>query len=487
MFNNIYANTSKISIERLVLQETGTFNQMFHRPYEAVLSNDGLSHLSRRIEETIHQNSVGKVTPSLLSGLSDGLITVSATPDQASNIVNGWGERRFRFTLTVSCKTGFGEEISYFQGYSEYFDISHGNNVNPEMIFFINSYTRVSRKADPTNPMGGYIDRVMESRQVLNGTYAANGAGQLYGQRPEDLFVGVQSNFLSQGDLGLIPMNDTRVGLINKTFGTTRQNAVPSSIISNLVNTWRETQTLADFGQGDNNLYDRAISQVHERSPMENTFIATLSNIQNNGISPSAWFTLNDLARIDPTVSQRTFFSPLEAGTMVHNAGTTANWNGAGKETQIAYLIANATSGLMQACGLATVHFFATNMTMGQGYSVEMTEPGLTYSTANPMAAYQLFTTRFANEVMADITEGNLIPVSITVSSDIYNETSILISIDGGMSTPYSFPTFADSLLQSTMTVNESAYRGMVGRLEDIMNYCGIDSMGLHQDQIALI
>lgn len=487
MFNNIYAKTGKISIERLVLQETGTFNQMFHRPYEAVLSQDGLSNLSRRIEETIHHNAVGKVTPTLLSGLSDNLITVSATPDQASHIVNGWGERRFRFTLTVSCKMGFGEEISYFQGYSEYYDISHGNHINPEMVFYINSYTRVSRSADPTNPNGGYNDRILESRQVLNGAYAANGASQLYGQRPEDLFVGVQSNFLSQGDLGMIPMHDTRVGLVNKTFGTTRQNAVPSSILSNLVNTWRETQTLADFGQGDQSLYDRAISHVHERSPMENAFIATLSNLQNNGLVPSAWFTLNDLSRIDPTMSQRTFFTPLEAGTMVHAAGNTSNWNGAGKETQIAYLVANATSGLMQACGLATVHFFATNMTIGNGYSVEMTNPGVTYSTANALSAYALFTSRFSNEVMADITEGNLIPISLTVSSDIYNETSILISVDGSPMIPFTFPTFADSILQSTMTTNESAYRGMVGRLEDIMNYCGIDSMANRIDQIAVL
>lgn len=479
MFNNMYSRSAKLNIVELRLQETGTFNTQYHRPYEAIIHNQALESLAKRIEGTIHRNSVGKIDTGLVAGMADGLITVSATPDQQAGIVNGWEERRFRFTMTVSMQSGFGEELCYFQGYSEYFDVSHGNHINPQLVFYINSYTRVSRMADPSNPLGGYIDRVIEARQVLNGMYGANTASQLYGVRPEDLFVGVQSNYLSQGIDGSLPLTDTRVGLIDKTFANNRQNALPCNILSGVINTWRETQTLADFGQGQENIYDRAIQKTHERSPMENPFIMMLSQLQNNGIAAAAWFTLNDLARIDQTVQQRIYYTPLENTSYVHQTGMTSEWNAADKQTQIAYLVANATAALMQATGLVTAHFFATNMTINNQVSVEMTAPGVTFSTANAVAAYTLFTTRFANEVMPDVTCNNVIPIALTISADIYNETHISVSMDGMPAIPFTYPTFADSILQPTMTVNQTNYRGMVTGIEEIMNYCGIDTPAL--------
>lgn len=476
LFNNMYSRSTKINIVELRLQETGTFNQQFHRPYEAIIRHDALESLSRRIEGTIHRNSVGRVDNDLVSGMSDGLITVSATPDQPTGIVNGWNERRFRFTMTVSIQTGFAEELCYLQGYSEYFDVSHGNNINPKLVFFINSYTRVSRMTDPTNPVGGYIDRVLESRQVLNGMYGANNASQLYGIRPEDLFIGVQSSYLSQGisDTSM-PLTDTRIGLVDKTFSNNRNNAIPCTMMSGLINTWREAETLVDFGQGNENVYDRAIQKLHEKSPMDNAFIAALSQLQNNGISASAWFTLEELARIDPTMQQRVYYSPLESNAMVHSVGMTSDWGAADKQTQIAYMVANSTASLMQASGLVTAHFFATNITIGNQISVEMTAPGISFSTSDPVSAYTLFTSRFATEVMPDLTANNLIPVAITVSADIYNETHVTVSIDGRPGIPFAYPSFADSLLQSTMTVDRTNYNSLITGVEEILNYVGIN------------
>lgn len=476
LFNNMYSRNTQVNIVELRLQETGTFNQQFHRPYEAIIRHDSLESLSRRIESTIHRSSVGRVDNELLSGMADGLITVSATPDQAAGIVNGWSERRFRFTMTVSAKIGFAEELYYFQGYSEYFDVSYGNNINPKLVFFINSYTRVSRGTDPTNPLGGYIDRVIESRQVLNGVYGANSASELYGIRPEDLFIGVQSSYLSQGlSDTTMPLTDTRVGMIGTTFSNSRNNALPCNMLTGLINTWREAETLSEFGQGTENVYDRAIQKLHEPSPMENVFIAALSQIQNNGASPSAWFSLEDLSRIDASVSQRIYYSPLESTAMVHSTGMSSDWDGANKQTQIAYLVASATASLMQSSGLVTAHFFATNITMNGQTSVEMTAPGISFSTNNPVAAYTLFTSRFASEIMPDLTANNLIPIAITVSADIYNETHVSVSIDGQPPVPYVYPSFADSLLQSTMTVDRTNYNSLITGVEEVLNYVGIN------------
>lgn len=487
MYGSNYGRVTEVSIVELRLQETGTFNNQYHRPFEAIIRHESLENLSRRIESTISAAGPSRIDNSLISGMSDGLITVSATPDQETAIANGWHERRFRFTMTVAIKSGFGERLCYFQGYSEFFDVSHGNNIDPNMVFYINSYTVVSRMADPTNPMNGYIDRVIESRQVLNGTYGANNSPQLYGIRPEDLFIGVQSSYFSQGNLdSSIPIRDTRIGLSGQTFASNRVNAIPSNLLTTVVNTWREVETTADFGQGGESIHDRAIQKLHDRSPLENPFIAQLSQLQYAGLTPTTHFTLADLAKIDPTVSQRIYYQPLEDFGQVHSVGMTSQWNGADKLTQIAYLAATSTIALMQATGMITAHFFATNMTMDGTPVVNMTAPGVTFSTTNPTGAYNLFTMRFTSEVMPDITCNNLIPVSVSISADIYNETMITISMDGQPAVDYVFPSFADSLLQPMMTVSSHNYNDMITGVESILNYCGISSPSM-AGQIAQI
>jgi hypothetical protein len=491
-YNN-YGRSSQIKILDLKLQETGTFSQMHHRPYEAVIRNDALETLGRRIEETIHRSTVGRVDQQLVSGMADGLITVSSTPDGTATIANGWETRRFRFVLTVSVSTGFGEEISYFQGYSEFFDVSHGGHVDPNMIFFINSYTRVGRMSDPTSPVGGYIDRVLESRQVMSGAYGPDSSGaapqsfyappagrsSLYGARPEDLFVGVQYNYLAQGvETPRDAIMDTRTYLHDKAFSNTRNNAIPGSMLSSIINTWRQVETMADYGQGHENIYDRAIQILYEANPMENPFIAALSNIHNSGLVASVTFSLNDLLRIDPTVGQRVFYQPLENHALVHSAGMTASLSGSDKGAQIAYIASQAVAALMQQVGLVTVHFNSTNMTMTNQTVTDMTAPGVLVGSANPIGCYQLFTARFTSEIMPDLTMNNLIPINLSVSADIYNETRIVLSIDCQPPVEYAFPSFADSLLQPTMTCDQANYGSLINGLDSIMQYCGIGGVG---------
>jgi len=64
-----YNNThGKLHIEKLFLQETGTFNQQFARPYVADACADTLSALSNRIASATRLSPSMNIPPSLLSG-----------------------------------------------------------------------------------------------------------------------------------------------------------------------------------------------------------------------------------------------------------------------------------------------------------------------------------------------------------------------------------------------------------------------------------
>ena len=53
MYGSNYGRATEVSIVELRLQETGTFNNQYHRPFEAIIRHESLENLSRRIESTI--------------------------------------------------------------------------------------------------------------------------------------------------------------------------------------------------------------------------------------------------------------------------------------------------------------------------------------------------------------------------------------------------------------------------------------------------
>lgn len=487
-----------LKLVSLRMQETGTYNNNYIRPYYADINSFTLDNLSKGIEQIVRTRGNGEISSGFLSGKTDGLITVSAAPERQIDIVNGWAERRLRFILEVHLESSYGTEIYYFQGYSEYFDVTlQSGYVNPKMAFFINSYTRVNRSSDPSNPMGGYMDRVIESYQVLNGRFVASQventnilgyqphtvapAERLLGARPMDLVVGIQSNSMFQNvnNYTSDTINiDTRVGQGDQVFQSTRSSHIPSQMLSKVINTYRNAQTLVDYGQGAENIYDRVIQSNWEQNPYENAFIRTLSD-QKGMPEAINWFTLEDLAVIDPTIGTRTQYSPLQDQHQVHDVGYsgTEGWGGSNIQTQIAALVVNTVGSLMQSCGLVSVYFTATNMTsIGNEPDIRMLAPGIVISTANPIDAYNLFLQRFKTEVLPDLTKNNMIPLAIRVEADAYNETRVSVGIDIEPPVEYAFPSFCDALTQPTMTTSKDNWNGLVSGIEQIMNYCGLEN-----------
>lgn len=469
----MFGNQATCTIVDMKLQETGTFDTQFVRPYTAEIRSDALENLASRIHDTTKANPGAAINSSLTAGLATSLIMPSTTPERQAAIVNGWNTRRFRFILTVQQDNMFGSEIYYFQGYSEYFDVSHGGHINPNMVFYINSYTRVNRQRDYNNPNGGYIDKVIESRQVANGRYITENTGELYGLRPEDLVIGVQSSYMTNYNDGFGNILDTRIGLGNEVFSTSRNSAIPSNMLSNVITSYRTAQSVADFGQGTENIYDRTIQMLHEPNPMENAFIRELSSVQGKPFA-STEFTLNDLAKMDPSVSSRIFYQPVENIGLLSTAGMNSGWSDTTIETKIASIVSQSVPGLMLECNLITAQFFSSNMTIGTTIDTRMLAPGVTVSTANPAACYNMFIMRFNQEVMPDITMLNRIPVTLTVDCDVYNQMVIDVSVDGKPSIRYAVPSFCDALFQPQTSMNRDTFTELVTGVEAIMNYCGI-------------
>lgn len=462
-----------MNVVRLFLQETGRYGQQFSRPYQAVTSFETLDNLNRRIEDVTRGDPTGKINGSLIAGLSAGLVTPSANWERELTIANGFNEQRLRFMLEVHVDNGFTTEIYFFQGYTEFVGVSYTGAIDPQMVFYINSFLRINRARDFSGlSSAGFRDTVTETAQVINGRFHSNGVTPVFGLRPEDLFVGVQSAYLSNSLQTLNEGNvfDTRVDRSTDIFRSRRSNAIPSNFLSNVVDSYRAASTLADFGQGTEDIYGRAIQTSHEASPYENPFIRAISDAK--GMINVTYFTMEDLVRIDPMVTSNTHYDPVKETIRLTQPGDGESWAAATLETQLATVLSNAVSGLMVDCMLVDITFSCTNMTIGSIPDTRIIF-GQGVTTADMRQYYINFVTRFESEVLPDLTQGNMIPIDILVSADLYGDTKIELSVEGAPHVTYITPSFCDALMAPVVTTNANEYHGLIHGIEHIVKNVG--------------
>lgn len=459
-----------IRINKLVLQETGTYNAMYNRPYEVDTTNGAVNRVVARAAE-----AVGGVQASALSSVASQLIkpTTRITPGTSDvHIPNGWNTRRLRFLMEVqvSSKTG-SITIYYLQGYTDHHGASVSGFIDPNMPFFINSYMRVARMFQQT-PAGPTVhDRVIETIQVLNHKLISGAGQNIWRMRPGDMFAGIQSNHLRMAGGG--DVFDTRVSSLYapQTFVSSRSNNVPTHFLAGFMRSYQMATELANYGQGNDNILNRAQNTAmgSEYALDDNAFLRALANIQ--GIPSTSEFTLNNLVNIDPEVSRKLVFNPLksDAYAMLHQSGQTAAWHSSLRETEVAAQLANSVPTMMIENFIGNLSFKATNLMGGNQASII---PLQVWSIAGVDCIREctMMLSRIQAEILNDVSYGNQDPYDIEMSVDIFGETRISVRMFDPTPVVYAVPSFGDGLFAPVYTRDENLFNANTHDLEIVTN-----------------
>lgn len=460
---------SRITIAKLILQESGSYNPMFSRPYQTHVTNETLGNIVSRIDSM----KGGKVTGSLLAGVASNMLNPSATHNGEIPIPMGWADRRIRFILETHVRTSTGSDlIYYFQGYTTHLGVTHGGSIDPNMEFVLNSYIRVNRAVIQTAYGPQVTDTVTESAHIVNGSIVNQMNGQVYGMRPQDIFTGIQSSYLENSYRAMSPqdsLQDYRIQLSGESVMSKRSNGLAGSFVAKVVDSYQTGKELIDFGQGNDDIYARSQNLAFETTPFENQFIRALSNVR--GVHCATTFRFPDLLAIDNNAEAVTDYITLgnTQNQQLHQAGQTSYWNGADRETLAATILSNAVPAVMMDLMLSKVYFRATNHSMG-GVVVVTLIDGKSITTANLSQHFELFKRRLEHEVLFDMTHGNQVLFNLEMQADLFGETRITISLDNGPAVPFTTPSFCDSLLTPVMTGNKDNFFGVVHDFEILMN-----------------
>lgn len=476
-----FRNTGNFHITRLLMQETGTYNPMFSRPFTTDMNGGAASDIAARVGEF----GLKGIQPLALGGAAMSFMKPSATPDAEIVIPYGWQERRIRFVMEVIVDYATGTRMSYFlQGYTDFPGVSQNGNVSPDMTFIINSLVGVS-KVTMNTPFGlQAVDKVVESSQILvENRFSPSHMpqAQRYTMRPQDVFVGMHSAYLrnSYQVNNEADFMDSRLLLRSEPVLSSRGNNVSANYVAKVIDANTMGRELSDWGQDDGDILTRSrgYAMGSEKSLLDNPVIRRLSEL-SNGMGVKNTFTFGDFERLDMNVRNVTDFITL-GGTMqigsvtpLHQAGQTEYWVGSDLITQQATIISQSIPALMMELLISKVDFVSTNHTLNCQIDTRLMN-AMTLTSADLRQNYDIFIRRLEAEILTPMCFGGQESFTLDMRVDMFGETWINLSIGASPPTQFVIPSFCDTLCSPVVTQNQHNFENLVHDFDVMLTNVG--------------
>lgn len=482
---NQFTKTEDINIESITLLQTGTYTTPVIRPYITNLTGDTIAG----VQNAMANSYDSKLSPKQLAGKLGGFFSVSVQPEAAVNIPCGWGENRCRFILKARSNRRLGNDIIYYiQGYTDHLGVTPTGSVDPQMMFYINSYVAVEELVMASNA-GSYVtERVVKNDSVLADYSNERGFDpnrQLFQQlRPNDIYSNMQINHLSS--VGGSTVLDQRSSLMEPTKST-RSNNNPVDYFSRIINSYIDTSREYS-GQLGNDAYqknDQYISildrslDTEESSPLyENGFFKLLSKLYGTP-SPVNHFNINILLTYDQNVGRKINWINT-TGRLVSalpNQGQSEHWTVQTREVVAATVILNSLSAIMFDLLISKVRLVSTNMDV-TGRMNTVIYDSRAISSADYSTNLQRLVHRFETEVMFELTFSNQDSYQVEIEIDLFGSSNVNIGFSGHPVVPFIQPTFADSCVTPVLTKNPNVKDNLVNDFETILNMVETEFVG---------
>ncbi len=458
---------SNMVVTRLILAETGTYNDMALRPFQSNVNGE----VVRQMQEATRGGTL--LQPSNLAGLAGSVVRPASEAQGVVSIEQGWGQPRFRFMMEVR-HTPFagGEFVQYLTGYTDHVGVSHGGHLDPNMrLYFNNSImTRVVTEYGPT---GHYTRQtVSDASHIITGDYSPDFNSMhrtAHTMRPEDVFGTMNTFRLRDVIDDPNDLFDTRTTFAQGTMKKSRRsNGSAPTYLSRLMNTWSNTMAGADTNASEGEIYAKAAGDVREGLVSQDTFLNVLQ--MNTSLQEGSSITYAELNHISPGLDDRTQVAMSTGAVRTshlenHRAGQTEHWGGTTNETIVATILAHSIPAIMMDLMLTNVVFFVTNQTLHGQYHMELVHTeGFANVDLTPYG--NAFMRRLETEVLTDLTHNNQIGLQIQGHVDVLGESRFTISYNSGPPIEYAVPSFADALMAPIITNNADNLRILASDVE---------------------
>lgn len=458
-FNNVSQHGIKdMKIAKFILQETGTYNEQWKRPFTSQL--DGTT--ANIILETASRNR--NLTIPALAGVANRFIKPDSTVENIIQIPNGWNEKRLRFFLEVVTEDQIGNrQTEYLVGFTDHSGLSLSNFIDPNMRCYISTVT-TTRTTYVRTPLGNQIyQNVIDSSHVLsNPNYTGiTSANKVYGLRPEDIYSQIENAELIEGtEVG--SFHDTRNQFNLTPEKSKRSNAISATYTTNILNAYMQTSRSSDATAGRSYMLDHSRAIVKSESSMNDPFITFIRNRNHQG---GNLFNYSDLLALDPNISNVTVVLPMPQAhrASLHQAGSTASWSSSDGETVFASCISQSLPGYMLDYSINKIHLIATNQDIGGRINIKVADAYSLMSGVDISEYIQGLVFKLEHELFKGLSFNNQMAFMLDVRCDLLGESWISVSLNSSPVITYVCPSFCDALMTPVTTTN-------IDRLNSISN-----------------
>jgi hypothetical protein len=464
----MYGN-KRSGIVRFVIQETGTYEDQFRRPYQTHLDGQTQNELINALD------GAKAITPSKIAGIANQFIRPSATPESQIGIVNGWECKRLRFFLEIQTEDFIGNVTSeYVVGYTDHPGISFGGHLDPNMVFFINAIN-TTRTTKVVTPLGNqtHHNLIDASHVLVDSSYQGimSKQNKTYGLRPEDVFNKMEftdvMNQMSDTDM----MIDTVGTITTNAVKSKRANSIVPVYASSMLDSYlqtRRTESFSDVSQ----IRTNAAAVVESDSVARDPFMSFMRG--RNHLGATNTFTMGDLMDYDKNVSYVTTVVPVSNGynSNLHQRGMTASWGGSDYTTLFATMLSQSVPSYMLQYSINKIHFFSTNMDIGGNITTRVANVK-SFTDGDISQHIQTFIFRLENELLKGLSHNNQTAYQLEMICDLLGETWIKLSINNEPMVDYVCPSFCDSLMVPVVTQNENTVISIASDFDNIMTSIG--------------
>lgn len=454
-----------MKIVKLVIQETGTYNQQWKRPYVSGMNPKTYNTI---IEKT---SNVKNITSTSLSGIANEFLHPSATPECHLYIPNGWQERRLRFFMEIQIEEHVGCIITeYVVGYTDHVGLSLTGILDRDMRFHINGIN-TTRHLTHTTAMGNqvYQNSIDSSHILSNSNYTNIQQGvKSFSMRPEDIYMQMDTADIQLNER-LTDFCDTQSLVTTIPILSKRSNAIAPVYVSSILDTYIKVKPTEQHTSGREEILQTAMSVNSSNSINQDAFIALLrSKYNGNGDT----FTYNDLVGIDSNVTQTTVVLPLTTTTRssLHQTGVTADWGAADGETVFATCISQSLPGYMLEYCINKIHIRATNRDLGGRISIDVIDVKSFMQNVDITNYIKSILFKLENELLKDLSFNNKMDFALDVRCDLLGETWINISINSSPFAMYVTPSFCDALMTPIVTNDYNNCTRIANDFSNILN-----------------
>lgn len=468
-----------VTIHRLVLTPTGTYNQMVRRPLQSAVDGHAVERLNSLTRGGFN------IETSTLGTVANEFIQPSFQFEGYAPIENSWNQQRFSFTMEVTITQHNTVQRRILTGYTDHNEaIYHGNNealLPDELMFFVNNSIILREVMNNVGGQSIATTNQVTSDQILRGNYArGNYAQSDKTMRPCDALAVTAIDFATNGAMfnAVVP---TMAVDHRPTFGSgiqraSRSNMSSASYLSKSLNAIQSAYRTADDQSNQATIFNTASGIVKEYEMQNDQLMSVLG--RDSDLMMSGRFSWFDLKMTDPTIEQRFQIaanqSNMASPIPVSVAGNTCNWDdlSTGSRAHEATIIGNCLSALMNDNFMTTVSFFVTNDTQNGMWDFRYTSEPMGFSEYLNLAPYMAsFRDRFLTECLDGLSMYGQRRINLTVFADTLVDTHIALAMDGDtVQMPYCIPVFGDQLFSPFITNNNDRLLGLSRDLSNIVH-----------------